>query len=183
MSRIGKKPIPTPANVKVGVAGRKVVVESGAKKLAMTHRPEVTVKVDEGARAVVVGVAPGFEEQRAASAYWGTTRALISNMIKGVTQGYEKTMEIVGVGWGAEVRGKELVLKVGFASPVTLPIAEGLSVTVEKQFVRIKGPDKQSVGQLASVMRSVRKPEPYNGKGIKYADEVIRRKQGKVFGS
>lgn len=183
MSRIGKKPVPVPANVKVAVSGRDVTVESGSKKLSMTHRPEVKVKVDDGAKQVQVSIAPGFEGQRAANAYWGTTRALINSMIGGVTKGYEKTMEIVGVGWGAEVRGKDLVLKVGFASPVMLPIPAGLTVSVDKQFVKIQGPDKQAVGQLASVMRSVRKPEPYNGKGIKYNDEVIRRKQGKVFGS
>jgi large subunit ribosomal protein L6 len=104
-------------------------------------------------------------------------------MIDGVTKGYEKTMEVVGVGWTAALAGKQLKMVVGYANPIIMDIPAGLTVTVDKQFVKVAGPDKQSVGQFASAMRQKRKPEPYNGKGIKYTTETIKRKQGKQFGA
>ena len=116
-------------------------------------------------------------------AYWGLTRALIANMIVGVTEGYAKRLEVVGVGWGAKMQGKTLQLNVGYSNPVMKPVPPGLDVAVEGAFIRISGTDKQAVGQFAAETRAARPPEPYNGKGIKYVDEVIIRKQGKVFGS
>ena len=184
MSRIGKKPVEIPSGVSVRVNGGEVTVEKSGNTLTMTARPEVTVTVDEGAKQVTVAPAPGHEESRDARAYWGLTRALVQNMIIGVDKGYEKKLEIVGVGWGAEVKGgKSLDLKVGYANVVSVPIPMGIDVNVERQMVTVKGTDKQAVGQFAAAVRSKRKPEPYNGKGIKYHDEVVRRKQGKVFGS
>ncbi len=183
MSLLGKKPVQIPANVKVEVAGRKVTVSSGAKKLEMEHRPEVKVSVNADTKTVQIEPAKGAETNPETGAYWGTTRALINNMIDGVVKGYEKKLEIIGVGYAAEMAGKSLKLKLGFANAIMVPIPAGVEVSIDKTFVTIKGADRQAVGQLASVIRSKRKPEPYNGKGIKYTDEVIRRKEGKAFGA
>jgi large subunit ribosomal protein L6 len=183
MSRIGKKAVEVPSGVKIAVSGHDVTVEGGGKKLSMTTRPEVKVAVDPSGKQVSVSIDDSNMENSDIRAYWGTTRALLQNMILGVTKGYEKKLEVVGVGWSAIVKGKTLELKLGFASPVEVPIPDGLQVAVDKAFITIKGADKQAVGQFASAVRSKRKPEPYNGKGVKYFDETIRRKQGKVFGS
>lgn len=181
MSRIGKKPISVPGPVKVAVADRDVKVEGPKGSLSITVRPEVNVEWDEGAREVRCSVES--TDSRQVRAYWGLTRSLIQNMVLGVTDGYEKALEIVGVGWSAQVTGKDLKLQLGYASPVIMPIPEGVSVTAEKQSIKISGADKQAVGQFAAAVRAKRKPEPYNGKGVKYADEYIQRKQGKQFGS
>jgi large subunit ribosomal protein L6 len=183
MSRIGKKAVSIPGNVKVAVGDGSVKVDGPKGSLAINLRPEVRVEWDEKSREVRCAIDESDAENRAARAYWGMTRALIQNMVTGVTQGYEKTMEIVGVGWQAQVAGKQLKLQLGYASPVMMDIPQGIAISVEKQIVKISGPDKQAVGQFAAAMRSKRKPEPYNGKGVKYANEVIRRKQGKQFGS
>lgn len=183
MSRLGKKPVPVPANVKVDVAGDKVTVSSGSKSLVLNKRPEVKVAFDAGSRLVSVSIDEKNQENKVVKAFWGSTRAHIANMIKGVTDGYQKQLEVIGVGYVATVAGKTLDLKVGFANVLKVPIPVGVEVSVEKQFITVKGADKQAVGQFASVVRSKRKPEPYNGKGIKYTTETIRRKQGKAFGS
>ena len=184
MSRIGKKSIEAPSGVKVGVTPGEVVIENGDKRLSFPLHPKVRVAFDEGARSVTVDIADDAANDRQVRAMWGTTRAMIQNMITGVTKGFERQLEVVGVGYNASVKGREIDLKVGFANVVSIPIPDGLNVTVESgSKISIKGIDKQKVGQLAAVIRSVRKPEPYNGKGIKYAEEVVRRKQGKVFGS
>lgn len=184
MSRIGKKTIEVPAGVKVAIKDRTVNIEGPKGKLSFTFRPEVSVTWAESEKKVNVALAPGFSrDNKEANAYWGTTRALIRNMIDGVAKGYEKSMEVVGVGWAPSIAGKQLKLVVGLANPLMLDIPVGLTVTVDKQFVRISGPDKQMVGQFAASMRQLRKPEPYNGKGIKYTTETIRRKQGKQFGA
>jgi large subunit ribosomal protein L6 len=170
--------------VKVTVAADRTVTVAGAKNsLTMKHRPEVKVAYVEADKAVKLEIVPEFAADPNSSSYWGTTRALINNMIEGVTKGYEKTMEVVGVGWTAAVSGSKLKLVVGFANPLVLDIPKGLTVTVDKQIVKIVGPDKQQVGQFAAQMRALRKPEPYNGKGIKYTTETIKRKQGKAFGA
>jgi large subunit ribosomal protein L6 len=183
MSRLGKKPVPVPANVKVDVAGDKITVSSGSKTLSIHKRPEVTVAYDAGSRLVSVSIDEKDHENKVVRAFWGTTRAHIANMIKGVTEGYQKQLEVIGVGYVATVAGKTLDLKVGFANILKVPIPVGVEVSVDKQFITVKGSDKQAVGQFASVVRAQRKPEPYNGKGIKYTTETIRRKQGKAFGS
>jgi len=184
MSRIGKKAIPVPAGVKIAVKDHSVNVEGPKGKLSLTARPEVKVNFSDADKAITVELAPGFSAtNKEAKAYWGTTRALLRNMVQGVVQPYERQLEVVGVGWTAAVAAKKLKLVVGFANPLFKDIPDGLTVTVEKQFIKISGPDKHAVGEFAASTRALRKPEPYNGKGIKYVEEVIRRKQGKQFGA
>jgi large subunit ribosomal protein L6 len=183
MSRIGKQPVQVPAGAKVTMDGRKITVTGPQGTLSMEHRPEVKVRWDESEKAIHVTIDEKDAEKRLVRALWGTTRANIQNMVDGVTKGYEKSLEVVGVGWSAAVQGQNIKLVLGFASPVMMPIPSDLKVSVEKQFVKVRGPDKQRVGQFAAAVRSKRKPEPYNGKGIKYTNEVIKRKQGKQFGA
>lgn len=183
MSRIGKKPVSVPAGVKVSIKDRVVTIQGPQGTLSLTHRPEVAVDWAESEKTIKVSIDEKDAENAAVRAFWGTTRSLIQGMTEGVTKGYEKTMEVVGVGYTAAVQGAQLKLVVGYANPVLLDIPKGLKVSVEKQFVKIQGPDKQVVGSFASQMRSARKPEPYNGKGIKYTTEVIKKKQGKQFGA
>jgi large subunit ribosomal protein L6 len=183
MSRIARKPVMIPSGVKVAVnaAARTVNLEGPKGKLSLTYRPEVGVKVDGSTLEVTMD--PAIVDVGGNRAFWGTTRALIATGIEGVLKGYEKKLEIVGVGWGARVQGKKLVLTVGFANTLDVAIPDGLKVEVNQTMVTVSGPDKQAVGEFASRCRAKRKPEPYNGKGIKYVDEVIQRKQGKAFGS
>ncbi|HYE63119.1 MAG TPA: 50S ribosomal protein L6 [Phycisphaerales bacterium] len=184
MSRIGKKAVPVPAGVKVAVKDQAVHVEGPKGKLTLATRPEVKVSFNESDKAVSVALAEGFTpENKEANAYWGSTRAHIRNMVEGVTKGYEKNLEVVGVGWQATMAGKQVKLVVGYANPIMVDIPQGVTVAIDKQFVKITGPDKGVVGHFAASMRAVRKPEPYNGKGIKYTDEVVKRKQGKQFGA
>jgi large subunit ribosomal protein L6 len=158
-----------------------VNLEGPKGKLSLKYRPEVGVKVDGSTLEVTMD--PAIVDVGGNRAFWGTTRALIATGIEGVLKGYEKKLEIVGVGWGARVQGKKLVLTVGFANTLDVAIPDGLKVEVNQTMVTVSGPDKQAVGEFASKCRAKRKPEPYNGKGIKYVDEVIQRKQGKAFGS
>lgn len=181
MSRIGKKPIPIPGKVEVVVDGSVVRVRNGDKSLEMNVRPEVEVRVESDPRRVEVSIKD--EQNRQQRAYWGMTRALISNMIEGVTSGFSRTLEITGVGWGATVNGQKLDLKLGYANIISMPIPQGVQVSVEKNVVKVTGIDKHAVGQFAASVRAQRKPEPYNAKGVKYDFETVRRKQGKVFGS
>ncbi len=184
MSRLGKKPVDVPSGVKVNIAGRTISVEGPKGSLSFDFRSEVQVSHDEGGKVVTVTVDEKLlAESRANRAYWGTTRSIINNMMVGVTEGYEKKLNIVGVGWTGNVSGNKLALKVGYANIIEMPIPEGVTVTAEKQLVTVTGADKQAVGHFAASVRAKRKPEPYNGKGIKYLDEVIQRKQGKAFGN
>ncbi len=178
MSRIGKKPVELPAKVKVTVAGRDITVESGSNKLQFTHRPEVSVRVDEAAKEVVV---ERKDDSRTAKALHGLTRALIANMIEGVTKGFVEELEVNGVGWNAKLQGQTVALSVGYADVRTVNVPAGVKVEINQNRIKISGADKQKVGQTAAEIRSHRKPEPYNGKGIKYVDEVIVRKSGKAF--
>ena len=183
MSRIARKPVMIPSGVKVAVnaAARTVNLEGPKGKLSLKYRPEVGVKVDGSTLEVTMD--PAIVDVGGNRAFWGTTRALIATGIEGVLKGYEKKLEIVGVGWGARVQGKKLVLTVGFANTLDVAIPDGLKVEVNQTMVTVSGPDKQAVGEFASRCRAKRKPEPYNGKGIKYAEEVIKRKQGKQTGA
>jgi large subunit ribosomal protein L6 len=183
MSRIARKPVMIPSGVKVAVnaAARTVNLEGPKGKLSLKYRPEVGVKV-EGTQ-VEVTMDPALVDVGGNRAFWGTTRALIATGIEGVLKGYERKLEIIGVGWGARVQGKKLVLTVGFANTLDVAIPDGVKVEVNQTMVTVSGPDKQAVGEFAAKCRAKRKPEPYNGKGIKYVDEVIQRKQGKAFGS
>lgn len=179
MSRLGKKPVPIPAGVKVSVgADRVVTVEGKLGKLTYTHRPEVSIEVDEAGKELVC-VRNG--EERAHRAYHGLTRALLANMVVGVSQGYEKKLEIQGVGYLGAIDGDTLQLRVGFANEIHKKIPKDLQVTCPDQtHVLVKGLDKQRVGQFAAEVRAVRKPEPYKGKGIRYEGEQVRRKAGKA---
>lgn len=183
MSRIGKQPVQVPAGVKVTIQGRTISVQGPQGTLKLEHRPELKVAWNESEKSVVVSIDEKDKNNAEVKAYWGTTRAIVRNMVQGVVKGYEKSLEIVGVGWTAALAGKNLKLTIGYANPIMIAIPEGVKVVVEKQIVRVSGPDKQAVGELAADIRSKRKPEPYNGKGIKYTDEVIKRKQGKQFGA
>ena len=179
MSRIGKKPIVVPKGVTVQVASGSVTVKGQKGELKLPIRPEVTVGV-EGTNVTVA--ANG--EQRESRALQGTTRALIANMIEGVSKGYEKKLEISGVGYDAALEGKVLVLKLGFNKPVRFDVPSTVVIEVPNATtLLIKGVDNQQVGTVASAIRKLRKPEPYKGKGIKYSDEVIKRKAGKAFAS
>jgi large subunit ribosomal protein L6 len=180
MSRIGKKPIIIPAGVEVRVQGSEVSVKGPKGQLTMTTHPAATVTVGdlEGGKAITIAV--GNAQEKKERALWGTTRALIANMIKGVTEGFSKSLEITGVGFRASVSGKKLMLTIGFSHDVEFPLPEGIAATVEKNVITVSGIDRQLVGETAAQIRGFKKPEPYLGKGIKYTDEVIRRKAGKA---
>jgi large subunit ribosomal protein L6 len=178
MSRIGKKPVPI-GTAKVTVADHLVKVEGPKGKLEQQVHPLITVKMDTTRKELVV-TRPNDEKQ--SKALHGLTRALLANMIEGVTNGYKKTLEIQGVGYKAEQKGKNIVLSVGYANTISVAIPLGLDVKLEGvNKIHIAGPDKQAVGQFASEIRSLRKPEPYKGKGIRYEGEVVKIKAGKAF--
>lgn len=177
MSRVGRNPIAIVDGVKVAIADRTVSVEGPKGKLAFTHREEVLVALAEDGKTVQVS---RKNDERESRAYHGLTRALINNMILGVKNGYEKKLEIIGVGYLAAIKGKILQLRVGYANELHLPIPEGLDVACPDQtHVNIKGCDKQAVGQFAAYIRSLRKPEPYKGKGVRYLGEKVKLKPGK----
>ncbi len=179
MSRIGKKPIPVPDGVQVFVDRRNVVVEGPKGRLAWEHRPEVAVAFQESDRQIVVS---RQNDQRRSRALHGLTRALVQNMVTGVTVGYERRLEIHGVGYLASLQGQVLQLRVGLANELQVPIPDDIEVTVpDQQHVVLRGIDKQKVNQFAAEVRARRKPEPYKGKGIRYQGEQVRRKQGKAM--
>jgi len=167
-----------PDGVKAAVKDRLVTVESGSNKLSITHRREVTVRVDDDAKAIIVDRGG---DDRIAKAMHGLTRSLINNMVEGVTKGFSKQLEIVGVGWTAKLEGTTLQLKVGYADTRVVDVPASVKVEVAGARITVSGADKQAVGQLAANIRRHRPPEPYNGKGIKYSDEHVVRKQGKAF--
>jgi large subunit ribosomal protein L6 len=182
MSRIGRKPVEVPANVKVSVADSTINVEGPKGKLAFTYRREIDVKFDPDGKRVLVSRG---DDERQSRALHGLTRSLIANMVKGVTEGYTKKLEIVGVGYQAQLKKANTVaLQVGYANQIVLEAPPGVSITVpDPTHITITGADKQAVGQFAAIVRKVRPPEPYKGKGIRYEGEVVRRKAGKAFGS
>ncbi|MEZ6114419.1 MAG: 50S ribosomal protein L6 [Pirellulaceae bacterium] len=178
MSRIGKKPVPILDGVKVAVADRTVTVEGPQGKLEYVHRPEVSVEVDDDGKSVQV---TRRDDERESRAFHGLTRALLNNMIVGVKSGYEKRLEVVGVGYVVSLAGDKLQLRVGFANELKVTIPVGLKVTCPDQtHVVVQGCDKQQVGQFAAYVRSLRKPEPYKGKGVRYQGEQIKLKPGKA---
>ncbi len=177
MSRIGKKAIAIPSGVKVSVDNGMILVE-GKAKLSLKTPPYVTVQVEENEVHVVRN-----DEARASSAMQGLTRSLINNMVIGVTAGFRKDLQIIGVGYKAQLTGSKLVLSLGYSHPVEFNVPEGVTVTVTDNVkIAVEGADKQLVGETAAIIRRFRKPEPYKGKGIRYADEQISLKEGKSVG-
>jgi large subunit ribosomal protein L6 len=181
MSRIGKQPVAYPAGVKVQVVDGTVRVEGPKGKLEMAYHPSMKVAHDE-AKKVVTVTRPN--DERLNRSLHGLTRSLIANMVEGVTKGYEKRLKIEGIGYQARMDKKALVLTVGYANAVTMKPPEGVTVELtDPTTIIVRGPDKQKVGQFAAEVRKVRKPEPYKGKGIRYENEQVRRKEGKSFAS
>lgn len=174
MSRIGKRAITIPSGTDVSIASNEVIVKGKGGTLTRALHPAITISIENS--EVVVNPA---RETRLARALWGTYAAHIRNMIQGVNQPFQKKLIVEGIGYRAEVAGKNLKLTVGFSHPIELPIPSGVTAHVEKNVVTVSGADKGDVGEFAAQIRSVRKPEPYKGKGIRYEDEIIRRKQGK----
>jgi large subunit ribosomal protein L6 len=177
MSRIGKQPVAVPAGVKIGVAGQTISIEGPLGKLSQELRPEVTAQFDEAQKQVVL---KRKDDTRQARALHGLYRALVANMVEGVTKGFEKKLEITGVGYRAAMQGKNLQLALGYSHDVVYAIPEGITIVVPKPTeITITGNDSQRVGQVAAEIRAYRPPEPYKGKGVKYANEFIFRKEGK----
>jgi len=176
MSRVGRKPVNIPAGVKVNIDGTTVTVKGPKGELAQTFHPQMKIVVQDSQ----VVVAP--PDDPTSDALHGLTRALIQNMVLGVTEGFKRSLEIEGVGYRAELQGKNLVLSLGFSHPVTVEASPGIAFVVDKsqRLFSVEGADRQAVGEMAARIRSIRPPEPYKGKGIHYAGERIRRKAGKA---
>ena len=175
MSRIGKNPVPVPAGVEVSVSGQEVKTKGKLGELQFVANSAAEIKFENGE----VSVFPR-DESRNARAQWGTARARIANMVTGVSEGFSKELELVGVGYRAALKGKDLQLQLGFSHDVLYPIPDGVKVTCEKPTsIKLEGADKQEIGQMAAEIRAYRPPEPYKGKGIRYVGEYIARKEGK----
>jgi large subunit ribosomal protein L6 len=175
MSRVGKYPVEIPAGVQVAIAAGVVTAKGklGELKLALTEHVEATVEGNH------VSIKP-LGNLNQSRMMWGTTRALIATMVKGVSTGYTRSLEITGTGYRAAVQGKNLEINLGFSHPVVYPVPEGIKITCERPTsIKVEGVDKRQVGQVASEIRAFRPPEPYKGKGARYTDEIIRRKEGK----
>ncbi|HJO25195.1 MAG: 50S ribosomal protein L6 [Myxococcota bacterium] len=176
MSRIGKQPISIPDGVTVNVSGSEVSVKGPKGQLSGRVPEEIDVAIDSGS---VVFRRP--DDRKSTRALHGLSRSLVANMVKGVTEAFFKDLEIQGVGYRAEVQGKKLILTVGYSHPVEMPVPAGISVSVDRNVaIRIEGADRQAVGQFAADVRSVRPPEPYKGKGVRYLNEYVRHKVGKA---
>ena len=175
MSRIGNKAVAIPSGVTANVEGQTVKVKGPKGALQVVLHDDVTVKMDKGA----ITVDPRSQTKRARS-LWGTSRTLVANLVSGVTKGFEEKLEITGVGFRAAVQGKQLNLQLGYSHDVNFPIPQGITIATPKPTeIVITGTDKQLVGQVAAEVRGFRRPEPYKGKGVKYVDEYIFRKEGK----
>ncbi len=175
MSRIGKHPVTIPAGVEVQLSGQTLTAKGRLGTLSLPVSSEVTATIADGA----VTIAPNSESKRA-RAMWGTTRALVSNMVTGVATGFTRNLEINGVGYRAAVQGSTLNLQLGYSHDIPYPIPQDVRITCERPTaITITGADRQRVGQIAAEIRAFRPPEPYKGKGIKYSNETIRRKEGK----
>jgi large subunit ribosomal protein L6 len=179
MSRIGKKVIPLPTGVELRQEGSFVDVKGPKGSLRTPLAPGISLNIDDGEVHLTRS-----DDERNTRAFHGLTRALLANSVKGVSEGFKRELDIIGVGYRAEVKGREVVFQLGYSHPIRFPIPEGIDITIEPKsgHVTITGIDKQKVGQTAAEIRSLREPDPYKGKGIKYTEEVIRRKAGKAAG-
>jgi len=179
MSRIGKQPVPIPQGVKVHVDGATVRAEGPKGTLTQSVPTGLSAKIADG--SVVITRAG---DERTTRALHGTARALVANMVTGVKDGFERKLEIVGIGYRAQLQGKTIQLALGYSHPIVFPLPDGITAEIEKQVsITLRGADKALLGQTAAKLRALRKPDPYKGKGIKYADEWIRRKVGKKAGA
>lgn len=174
MSRIGQKPILIPDNVEVKIDGQKVKIQGPKGELQREIRPEIKVELKEKK----IFLSPKIESKQT-KAFWGLSRTLLFNMVMGVTEGFEKKLEIRGIGYKVRKEGEDLILEVGFTHSVKIKVVEGIKFSVEKNVITVSGIDKEKVGQVAAKIRKVKRPEPYKGKGIRYLGEVVRRKPGK----
>lgn len=175
MSRVGKYPVPVPAGVQVALQGRTIVAKGKNGELKLDLTDDVDVEIGDGQ----VAVKPRRDDRRART-MWGTARSLIQGMVTGVSTGFTKSMEISGTGYRAAVQGKDLVLNLGFSHEIRYPVPPGIKITCERPTaIKVEGADKRQVGQVAAEIRAFRPPEPYKGKGIKYENEQILRKEGK----
>ncbi len=175
MSRIGKKPIPVPNGVTATIDGQSVTVKGPKGELSWTVASEIEVKQEGGEVLLTLR-----EDTQRARAMWGLSRTLVDNMVTGVTTGFERTLELVGVGYRAAMKGNALSLQLGFSHDVDIAPPAGVTFAVPKQTeIKISGADKQVVGEIAATIRKIRPPEPYKGKGVRYAGEKVRRKEGK----
>jgi large subunit ribosomal protein L6 len=181
VSRIGRKPVTLPAGVKAAMSGRDLVVEKGNEKLTQWVDPAIDVKVAEGS---IVFSRRTEGDDRRERALHGLYRALAANMVEGLTTGFKKDLRIEGVGFGAKLVGKDVELSLGYANAIRVKVPKGVTVEIpDPTKITVKGFDKQKVGQTAAEIRLARPPEPYKGKGVRYADEVVKRKQGKTVGA
>jgi large subunit ribosomal protein L6 len=177
MSRVGKEPIVLPKEVKVTIDNGSCIVEHGKNKASLVLPKDISLKVEAG----VIEVTRHNEEKITKSLH-GTVRALVNNMVVGLTKGFKKELDVIGVGYKVQMKGKVLVLNVGFSHPVEMPVPEGLKVSTPSQTkIIVEGADKQQVGEFAAIVRRVNPPEPYKGKGIRYSGEEVRKKLGKAL--
>jgi len=175
MSRIGKNPVEFPADVKVTAEGNVITFAKGNKSMTLDTKGNVEFSIEGNTLTF-----KNLSDSREHRAYWGTYRAISANMIEGLTKGFEKKLEINGVGYRAQVKGKVLNMQLGFSHDVNYDLPDGIEASVEKNIITLKGHDEQLLGQVAAEIRSFRPPEPYKGKGVKYVDEHIVRKAGKT---
>lgn len=176
MSRVGKKPVQIPEKTKVSYENRVITVQGEKGSLTQEIHPAVDLKIEDGVMNVVT-----LEDKRTSRAMQGLMRSLVANMIAGVNQGFERTLIIEGIGYRAETKGNAIVLNVGYSNPVQFDLPEGVSASVDRNtIIKLSCIDKEKLGRTAAAIRKIRPPEPYKGKGIKYAEERIRRKAGKA---
>ena len=176
MSRVGKKPIQIPDKTEIAYKDRFLTVKGGKGSLTRSIHPAVDLKIESGILNITL-----VKEGRSSRAFQGLTRSLVANMIKGVTKGFERTLEINGIGYRAEVKGNSIVFSLGYSHPITFDLPQGVSASMEKNtLIKLSGIDKELLGLTAAAIRQLRPPEPYKGKGIKYTEEIIRKKAGKT---
>ena len=176
MSRVGKKEIILPEKTKIDFKNRELVVKGEKGTLTRTIHPAVDLSIKDNTISVTI-----VQDDRKTRSLQGLTRSLVANMVDGVSKGFERTLEINGIGYRAEMKGKSIVLNLGYSHPIDFPLPDGIDATVDKNnVIKLSGIDKEKVGQTAASIRKLRKPEPYKGKGVKYAEEYIQRKAGKT---
>lgn len=175
MSRVGKKPIKISDKIKISYTDRVLTVSGEKGTLSRTIHPDVDLNIEADTLTVTI-----LNMDKKTRSLWGMTRALVANMVTGVSQGFDRALEINGIGYRAELKGNNIELNLGYSHPIVFPLPEGISANLEKNMIKLSGIDKDLLGYTASTIRSLRPPEPYKGKGVKYAEEQIQRKAGKT---